>query len=339
MLTVDGVSLRYGNFSALDDVTLTVDTGKVLAVLGPSGSGKSSLLRVIAGLEHPSRGTVMLAGRDITSIPVHQRNLGLMFQDYALFPHLDVSGNVSFGLRMAGRNSPDRVLEVLSLVGLDGFGDRTVESLSGGEQQRVALARALAPEPALLMLDEPVGALDRALRARLVPELSTLLRGIGASAIYVTHDQEEAFAIADRIAVINNGRLAQLATPEQLWRNPATEFVARFLGFENFSDATARAGTAFTQWGVFPSSLPDGEHRIVIRPEGVVADPAGDLVGEVVASSFARGERRLVVRSMNSDLVVDGGNTNPELGSSVRVGIDPDSVCVIPPSERRPGYK
>ena len=333
MLELIDITLDYGKHRALDGVELSMRSGEVMAVLGPSGSGKSSLLRAIAGLEKPGAGTIELASRDITRVDVHRRGVGLMFQDYALFPHLSVAENVAFGLRMQGRDRPairDRVDEVLTWVDLDGYGDRGIESLSGGEQQRVALARALAPEPELLMLDEPVGALDRALRARLVPELSQLLRRIGITALYVTHDQDEAFAIADRVAILHRGRIRQVDTPEELWRRPATEFVARFLGFENFADGEVKAGSATTPWGAIPTHLPDGRHRVVIRPDGAALSPTGTLAGTVEATTFVAGQTRVEVTCSGHPLVVHTAGTGPLKGTRVRVEIDPERVVTLP---------
>ena len=332
MLEIIDITLDYGKHRALDGIDLSIRSGEVMAVLGPSGSGKSSLLRAIAGLEKPGSGTIELASRDITRVDAHRRGVGLMFQDYALFPHLSVAENVAFGLRMQGRDRPairDRVDEVLAWVDLHGYGDRGIETLSGGEQQRVALARALAPEPELLMLDEPVGALDRALRARLVPELSQLLRRIGITALYVTHDQDEAFAIADRVAILHRGRIHQVDTPEELWLRPATEFVARFLGFENFADVEVKAGSATTPWGAIPTHLPDGRHRVVIRPDGTALSPTGRLAGTVEATTFVAGQTRVEVNCSGHPLVVQTAGTGPRTGTRVLVEIDPERVVTL----------
>ena len=333
MLEVAGVDLSYDTFQALKGVSLSVGGGEVMAVLGPSGSGKSSLLRVIAGLETPQRGRVLLRGEDITDRKTHLRRVGLMFQDYALFPHLTVSENVAFGLRMQRRDRRDirsRVAEVLSWVDLEGFADRTIESLSGGEQQRVALARVLAPAPGLVMLDEPVGALDRALRARLVPELSDLIRRVGVTALYVTHDQDEAFAIADQVAILHEGRIRQVSSPDRLWREPATEFVARFLGFENFATVEVTGnGTTATPWGTITTDLPEGGWRVVIRPDGVRLDPAGTIQGRVTGRRFMAGDTRLELACRGTPLIVHSGTDGPSIGEVVSAAIDPDRVVML----------
>ena len=234
-LSIDHVSVRHSNSTAesLCDVSFDVAAGEVIGVLGSSGSGKTTLLRAISGLQSVSTGNVVLDGVDITKTPTHLRGIGLMFQEHALFPHLDVADNVSFGLRMAKMPKPDRserVAEVLELVGLAGFGSRDIASLSGGERQRVALARTIAPSPLLLLLDEPMGSLDRVLRDRLVSELGNLINRLGLTVVYVTHDRSEAFELADRIAVLDSGQLVQLDTPEILDAEPATAHVAQLLG-------------------------------------------------------------------------------------------------------------
>jgi thiamine transport system ATP-binding protein len=232
VLTLDDITVRYGDTVAVDGVDLTVEKGSTVCVLGPSGCGKSTLLRVVTGLVRPDAGRVCWDSEDITGVPTHRRGFGLMFQDHALFPHRDVAANVGFGLRMQGRSRGDiaaRVDELLELVGLAGYGRRAVDELSGGEQQRVALARALAPEPRMLLLDEPLGSLDRVLRDRLLDELPSLFDRLGTTVLYVTHDQDEARAIADRVAVMRAGRIAQVGTPAEVWEHPADEFVAEFV--------------------------------------------------------------------------------------------------------------
>ena len=236
MLTVSGATVSFGRVTAIDGIDLEVATGEVVAILGPSGCGKSTLLRAVAGLQPLGAGEVRWDGEDLTGLPVHRRDFGLMFQEHALFPHRDVAANVAFGLRMQKMASPQRqarVREVLSLVGLTGFHEREIATLSGGEAQRVALARSLAPEPRLLMLDEPLGSLDRPRRDELTEELRTLLRRVGVTVLHVTHDHDEAFAIADRVAVMQAGRIARIGTPGEIWHDPQSADVARFLGHAN----------------------------------------------------------------------------------------------------------
>ncbi len=251
-LKAEGIEKSFEGKRVLRGVSLALEAGEILVLLGPSGCGKTTLLRILAGLEEmdndspaadldqsAGRGRLRLNNANLASIPVHQRDFGFLFQDYALFPHKNVVQNVAFGLRMrrwSATRIEARVEQVLSLVGLTGFGNRLIHELSGGEQQRVALARSLAPAPRLILLDEPLGALDRALRERLMLELRQILKqagGGGITAVYVTHDQAEAFAIADRILLMNEGRVEQVGTPAAVYRQPATPFVARFLGMEN----------------------------------------------------------------------------------------------------------
>ena len=233
MLQAHDVTVRFDATVAVDHVDLEVEDGERVAVLGPSGCGKSTLLRAIAGLEELATGVVRWDGEDLAGVPPHRRRFGFMFQGYSLFPHLDVGDNVAYGLRMEGRPPAEtaaRVTEVLEWVGLAGFERRSVENLSGGEQQRVALARTLAPEPRLVMLDEPLGALDRALRERLIVETTELLERAGTTALYVTHDHDEAAAIADRVALMRAGRIVQVGPMTRLRSAPADPWVADFLG-------------------------------------------------------------------------------------------------------------
>jgi len=307
---------------AVDGVSLEVAPGEVLALLGPSGSGKSTLLRAIAGLERPSAGTITWDGRDLAGVPVHRRGFGLMFQDGQLFAHRSVARNVSFGLEMAHVPRAEqraRVAELLAVVGLEGFGDRDVASLSGGERQRVALARALAPEPALLLLDEPLSALDRALRERLAAEVRTALKATGTTAVFVTHDHDEAFAVADRIAVLDQARLLQVDGPVELWRRPASRRVAEFLGFEAFVPVAqfewlmGAPGTAVVGRG---GAARDSEVRaggglreavLAIGPGALEIADDGPLGGRVVASGFRRGvtETTVDVDGVGEVTVVD----------------------------------
>jgi ABC-type Fe3+/spermidine/putrescine transport system ATPase subunit len=251
LLDVSHISKSYPGLPVLHDISFTVEDGEIVCLLGPSGCGKTTLLRVIAGLETPDTGRITFAGDDLSEVPVHRRNFGLMFQDYALFPHKDVAANVAFGLRMQNGSKPQisaRVREMLQLVELDGYEGRRVSELSGGEQQRVALARSLAPKPRLLMFDEPLGSLDRALREQLMNSLRGILKQVGVTALYVTHDQEEAFAIADRIFIMQpgaaegaGGRIVQGGTPQEVYCLPGSAYVAGFLGFRNLLPGTVIA--------------------------------------------------------------------------------------------------
>jgi thiamine transport system ATP-binding protein len=308
MLRAEEISVRLDDTAALDGATLTVDDGEVVTVLGPSGSGKTTLLRVIAGLQPPDAGRVSLDELDLAGVPPHRRGIGLVFQDHALFPHRDVLGNVSFGLRMRG-DSPEQIAaragELLELVGLAGFERRPVGSLSGGEQQRVALARALAPEPRVLLLDEPLGSLDRRLRDRLLDDLGRIFTELGSTAIYVTHDQTEAFALGDRVAVMRAGRVVQVATPDDLWAHPQDADTARFLGLANVEEGEA------------------------IRPEAVRVRPAdGDGNGVVERVTRTGALVRLVARLDDGRRLEAAAATvdHPAAGDRVNVEVDPHGI-------------
>ncbi|MDI3388375.1 ABC transporter ATP-binding protein [Streptomyces sp. B-S-A8] len=297
MLRLDDVSVRFdgpAGRAALDGVDLDVAEHETVCVLGPSGSGKSTLLRVVAGLQAPDTGRVLLAEHDQRGVPAHKRGVGLMFQDHQLFPQRDAGANVAFGLRMhhVPRAEQDaRVRELLDLVGLPGAARRAVASLSGGEQQRVALARALAPRPRLLMLDEPLGQLDRSLRERLVVELRALFGELGTTVLAVTHDQGEAFALADRVVVMREGRIAQSGTPLDVWQRPADAFVARFLGFDNVVPAAVAGEAADTAWGKLPvpPGSAQGSHDLLVRPAGVRLVAAADGLACTVTARTFRG--------------------------------------------------
>ena len=300
MLDIREIYKTYENKPLLQGVSFRVDQGETVCLLGPSGSGKSTLLRLIAGLEVPESGTISWDGQDLSQLPVHRRQFGLMFQDYALFPHRNVAENVAFGLRM--QNLPaevirQRVSEALELVNLEQFASRRVTDLSGGEQQRVAFARALAPRPRLLMLDEPLGALDRTLREQLLLDLRELLHLTDIPTIYVTHDQGEAFTIADRMILLNAGRVIQDGEPSRVYRYPANPWAARFLGMGNLLPGKIIHRSpliAKTALGEFTASLAphaavqEGQEvTLLLRPNQVATEPAGSqLKGRVVDSSF-----------------------------------------------------
>ena len=292
MLTVRGVTVSFGRVSALDGVDLDVATGEIVAILGPSGCGKSTLLRAVAGLQPVDSGEVRWDGEDLAGLAVHRRDFGLMFQEHALFSHRDVAANVAFGLRMQKMDASSRrrrVREVLGLVGLAGFQERPITTLSGGEAQRVALARSLAPEPRLLMLDEPLGSLDRPRREELTEELRVLLRRIGVTVLHVTHDHDEAFSVADRVAVMQSGRIARIGTPADIWRDPRHAAVARFFGHANV--VTVGPGGA-VPWG----RLSVGSGPAVLRADafsradGLSSDAVDTVAGTVTDARF-RGDR------------------------------------------------
>ncbi|MCY1678793.1 MULTISPECIES: ABC transporter ATP-binding protein [Streptomyces] len=340
MLAVESATVRFGKRTALDAVDLEVADHEIVCVLGPSGSGKSTLLRAVAGLQPLDDGRVYLDGADQTALPVHRRGLGLMFQDHQLFPHRDVGANVAFGLKTHGvpRAERDRRAgELLDLVGLPGAGRRAVAALSGGEQQRVALARALAPRPKLLMLDEPLGQLDRSLRERLVVELRTLFGRLGTTVLAVTHDQGEAFALADRVVVMRDGRIAQAGTPLEVWQRPASSFVARFLGFDNLVEATVTGTAADTAWGKVPvpEGSPQGACQVLVRPGGVrISGPKDGLRCTVGVRTF-RGHHVTVKLRPGDGPALEaecGLRDTPEEGAVVGVTFDPEETVVLPPA-------
>ncbi len=270
MLQLERVSHAYGDIVSLRDVSLDLEPGEILCLLGPSGCGKTTLLRIIAGLETDYDGAVIFDREDIGAVPVHRRGFGLMFQDFALFPHLATADNIAYGLKRLGFNREEigeKVQRLLQRVGLEGFDKRDVASLSGGQKQRVALARSLAPNPRLLMLDEPLGSLDAQLRDQLALELRQIIKSAGLSAIYVTHDHREAYAVADRIAVMNIGSVRQHGSPRQVYRRPACAFVARFLGLHNvFTTGDGRLTSLLGHAG--DGSRGTGS-TILIHPSGI----------------------------------------------------------------------
>ncbi len=271
MLELIDIHKSYEDKPLLNGISAVVSAGETVCLLGPSGSGKSTLLRIIAGLETPAQGRVSWDGDDLASVPVHRRGFGLVFQDYALFPHMDVAGNVAFGLKMQNLDNKEidlRVADVLARVNLSGFGGRRVTDLSGGEQQRVALARALAPQPRLLMFDEPLGALDRNLREQLMEELRRILHESGVPAIYVTHDQEEAFTLADHVLLLHDGLIVCSGTPEQVWSDPGSAWAANFLDAGNVVP-----GTVLSAAQPYRVETPVGDFELEC---GLVSFPARD---------------------------------------------------------------
>jgi ABC-type Fe3+/spermidine/putrescine transport system ATPase subunit len=341
MLRLESLTRRFGDTVAVDDLSLTVERGEIVTLLGPSGCGKTTTLRMIAGFEHPTGGRIVLGDRDVTALPPQKRGMGMVFQSYALFPHLDVRQNVEFGLRSRGDPGADAAAKAdraLELVELAGYADRRVQALSGGQQQRVALARALAPEPPVLLLDEPLSNLDAALRERTRDELRALLKRLEMTAVFVTHDQEEAFALSDRIAVLSRGRLQQVGTPEDLYALPANAFVAGFLGRANFLPATVASSDGRemacelpggVRWHARPapgvSIAPGAPVRLMVRPEGLRMTRAGaeagadGLRGTVRERRFAGAASFYHVDTAAGEVLVQAGASTAAIGDEVRL--------------------
>ncbi len=342
MLELEGVVKGFGGeeTTAVASITLSIKQGEILCLLGPSGCGKTTLLRLIAGLELPDSGDVLLNGDSILPIPPHLRGIGMMFQDFALFPHKNVQDNITFGLKMRG-DSPQakaaRAQEMLALVDLTGFGERQIDNLSGGEKQRVALARALAARPNLLLLDEPLGALDRALRERLMLELGQILRRVGVTAVYVTHDQTEAFAIADRVAVMNAGKIEQVDTPEVIYTRPATPFVARFLGRQNLLPGrVVENGRVETGIGRLPTGTDAPLNAVVtvlIKPDKVLLssyNKGTGIEGRVTAVSFRGRYYQIWVQIAGHDLMFELPEMNDlQEGQLVQLAFQEDAFHIL----------
>jgi spermidine/putrescine ABC transporter ATP-binding subunit len=349
-IAIERIAKRYGSVAAVDDVSLDVAAGEFVSLLGPSGSGKTTLLMMIAGFETPDSGSISVGGFDITTVPANRRGIGMVFQRYALFPHMTVAQNIAYPLRMrrvARRAIAERVAAALALVRLEGLGQRLPSQLSGGQQQRVAVARALVFEPPALLMDEPLGALDKKLREQMQLEIKRLQRALGVTVIYVTHDQEEALTMSDRVAVMDGGRLVQAGTPVELYREPATAFVADFIGKMNFLAARARVATADTiavelaggpvvevpAARVRGPVLPGARLRVAVRPEQLALAP---LTGPVLQGSF---ETAIFVGAFQVALVRVGdtvlhvqlpqGEPRWREGEPVAIAFDPAALHVF----------
>ena len=364
VLEVSGLSKSFDAVMAVDQVSFAADQGELIGLLGPSGCGKTTLLRLLAGLEDPDTGTVIFDGRPLDGLAPQQRGFGLMFQDLALFPHMDVFGNVSFGLRMQGLPATKvqaRVDELLDLVEMSEYSNRKVHELSGGERQRVALARSLAPAPKLLMLDEPLGSLDRALRDNLQGQVRRILKEVGVTSIYVTHDRDEAFAMADRLVFMNRGTIVQSGTPEEVVAAPADEFVARSLGFKNFlpgvvvgSDEVVKVECAL---GVLFAAIQDdlkvaegAEVTLLIDERGIATyDPPGSAIPK--SNSFQGMVTERVFRGAGYELKVSTGpvelycltstdavNGTVRRGREVELVIDPNAIKFLGGATQAPKY-
>ena len=349
LLEVMDISKNFGGIFALDKVKLHLNTGNILCLLGPSGCGKTTLLRIIAGLENADNGSIIFDGKDLSRVPPHLRRFGMMFQDFALFPHRNVFDNVAFALQIKNESRiriDHRVKEMLQLVGLAGFETRDVNRLSGGERQRVALARSLASEPRLLMLDEPLGSLDRVLRERLVIDLVRIIKNVGVTTLYVTHDHAEAFTVADVVAVMYNGRVEQIDQPEKLYHRPLNERVARFLGFGNLIRGIVTAGGGIkSELGIlYPQNIavPAGtDVQVLLRPEAARMINAknelhqGDtaICGTVKERTFKGGHFNLTIQTDPGPVLKFDFNHDeapPVPGQYVRLAIRSSAMVLMP---------
>jgi putative spermidine/putrescine transport system ATP-binding protein len=331
---LEGLTRRYGSVVALDGLDLDIPGGEFIALLGPSGCGKTTALRAIAGFDRPDGGRVLLDDRDITDVPANKRDMGMVFQAYSLFPNLTVAENVAFGLRVRRRDKAERgsrAAELLELVGLADRGNRYPHQLSGGQQQRVALARALAVAPQVLLLDEPLSALDAQVRVQLREEIRRIQLELGITTVFVTHDQAEALSVADRVGVMRNGRLEQIASPDELYERPATAFVAEFVGTMNRIPARLVDGQAEllgTRRPVTGGTLPAGPVVALVRPESLLveADDAG--AGRVLTRTFSGASTRLAVA------LPDGVEVRVDVASAASAHLGPGSAVSVRPAER-----
>ena len=344
MLEIIDISKSYESMEALNQISFSVAKGEIISILGPSGCGKSTLLSIVAGLTIPDTGMIRWNGISLTSVPPHLRNFGLMFQDNALFPHRHVYGNVAFGLKQL-RLDPavidKQVSAILNMVGMKDLANRDVLSLSGGEQQRVALARTIAPKPRLLMLDEPLGSLDRNLREQLLHELRQILTKLEQTVIYVTHDQDEAFAIADRVAIMNAGQLIQIGRPRDIYEHPVSTFVARFLGLTNILEKSIVSvdksnGVRISEKSLIPVSQPPPKHmknpRILVRPRGAQLSEHGTLSGILAGISF-RGAlvdlKIIVSNELQLKFEVPTPSLIPKVGTKIKLELPSDASIWI----------
>lgn len=340
LLQVDTLCKGYGEKHILQDISLVLQEGEILCLLGPSGSGKTSLLRLLAGLEVPDAGRVLFAGENMRDTLPHKRHFGMMFQDYALFPHKNVAENICFGMEMRkwpAVKQQQRLHAMLELIGLSAMSARKMEELSGGERQRVALARSLAVHPRLLLLDEPLGSLDRVLRDRLAGEIRMILKNQNLTAVFVTHDQSEAFAVADKVAILRQGRLEQFGSPESVYRQPKTRQVASFLGFQNIIDS--RSTLLSELFNPVPQQLQPFSGQLLLRPEGaslsgqhIQGDSWPKLHGVLTNRQF-QGQHYTVAITTGTftfrfNLSIDPAP--PQVGEDVTLDINPKAMVKLP---------
>jgi putative spermidine/putrescine transport system ATP-binding protein len=339
-LELKGLRKSFGGNTALDGLDLELAEGELVSLLGPSGCGKTTALRIVAGFETADSGTVTVGGKDITRVPANKRDMGMVFQAYSLFPNMTAAQNVAFGLKLR-KAGTQRTAELLELVGLAHLGGRYPHQLSGGQQQRIALARALAIQPRVLLLDEPLSALDAKVRVNLRDEIRRIQTELGMTTLFVTHDQEEALAVSDRVGVMSHGRLEQLDTPSVVYRQPASAFVAQFVGVTNSVVAKAEGQTVVVNGVTVPAThdQPSGSDvRVIVRPEdiGVCAhsgDADGKIVGDVLTQSFLGPVTRISVRVGEQVLRVDQpSNSAAAFGPGTRVALDlsQSRIMVVP---------
>ncbi|MBQ9309209.1 MAG: ABC transporter ATP-binding protein [Clostridia bacterium] len=341
LLELNNITAGYDKNIILRSFHLEVNRGEFVSLLGSSGCGKTTTLRLIAGFSEPNEGTILFDGRDITHVPLHKRNFGFVFQSYALFPHMTVFDNVAFGLKMrkvSKAETQTRVMEMLELVDLKGFEKRYPREMSGGQRQRVALARAMVIRPDLMLFDEPLSNLDAKLRVKMRVEIRRIQQELGFTAIYVTHDQEECFAISDKVAIMNQGVIEQMDTPAHIFNAPKTEFIARFVGFENFFDLTVSPqGIRAGQFPLAMSPTPEnGSIKACIRPEDVEIAPAGTALpnaipGDVLVTTFLGRNIQYNVATPIGEFVVKADQTQVySIGSSVTLGLRENKIIPIP---------
>ncbi len=342
LVELDGVTKEFGDVTAVEGIDFSVRRGEFFTLVGPSGCGKTTTLRMISGFEQPTRGDVRIDGRAMATVPPEGRDTNLVFQHLSLFPHMSVGENVGYGLRKRGVDAAERearVEEYLELVDLEGFADRDPTDLSGGQQQRVALARALVNEPSVLLLDEPLSSLDRKLRKRMQVELRRIHEQTKGSFFYVTHDQEVAMSLSDRIAVMNEGLIEQIGPPEEIYREPASEFVADFIGDTNLLDGRVDAGSSVVRVGggdgfTLPANGQTGEVTVSIRPEDFeVAATGGDVDGTVVERYFQGDQTNYLVDPAGDvdelQVVVQGRESGIDAGERVSLGVADDAPVVF----------
>ncbi len=339
-LTLTNIAKTFpGGTRALLPTDLAIDRGEIVSLLGPSGCGKTTLLRIVAGLEMADAGgRILFDGEDVTGVSVERRKIGMVFQSYALFPNMSVRGNIGYGLKMQNLPKADitaRVDEVIDLCQLQPYAARSIAALSGGQRQRVALARAIAPRPRALLLDEPLSALDASLRNRLRDELAMLLRQFGITVIFVTHDQTEAMAIADRVAVMSEGRVAQIGTPEALYRNPSTGFVARFVGDAMPLPGRIAADQLHIDGGILALPRAADGHRAFVRAEDVRIDTEGPVSARVETVTFLGTHYRIALSGAvpGTIFALHGGLSAPKPGETVRLSIAPGAILTLPAEE------